>query len=88
MQVAQHIIVPASQYGIALSGQESGTFFVMQRTRMLATVDFNDQRRFAADEISKIGANRNLTDKLMPAQLASAKDGPQALFGIRRIATQ
>ena len=58
---------------------------VVGAVRVLATVALYDDARIEAYEVGDVGAERDLSAELQPAELAAAQKAPQAPFSRRLI---
>jgi hypothetical protein len=87
-EIAKNIIIPKSKHSVAVLSQAAISYDVCRRFTVLATVNLNDEKSFAANEITNVTAYRLLPYKFMPADLAAANAIPQNRFRVRLIDAQ
>jgi hypothetical protein len=86
--IAQHIIVPKSQYAVVMVSEPLVSDNVAATVSMLTAIDLYNQSTVATDKVRGIGTNRLLPHKLMPIQPPCSKVIPKHSFGIRQRASQ
>jgi hypothetical protein len=64
IRILKHLVVPESQYAVALAFKEARAARLLFRGRiMLAAIDFHDQFRLVADKVGNKTPQRHLTAK-------------------------
>lgn len=82
LDVLEQLVVPESDYAIAVLGQHSGAVLVNTQFRMLTSIEFDYDHRLLADEVGVVASDRNLTTELQSFQAPIAQVQPKPEFGI------
>src|SRR5690606_393732 len=76
-RIYQYIMIPESDHPETLGFKPARPGFVIScRIGMLATIEFDDQPAFKANEVGEVSAQRNLPAELEGLQLAVTKNFP------------
>jgi len=78
--VFDHVVVPKTDYPVALACQTAVSDLVRRIVRMLSTVNFYNQPAFAADEIDDVRTDRLLAGKLEATEPPITQRQPQHPF--------
>jgi hypothetical protein len=80
--VIQDVVVPETENGIACRAHEFIATAVVSAIRVLATIDFNDEFRFAAAEVGEVGADGILTGEFVSAEFTALEFKPKQSLGL------
>lgn len=78
----QNVMIPEAQDVISLREDECVSLFIAFVSRMLATVDLNDQLLLATAKIREVGADRKLAGEFITAEFAVLQFQPEQCFGL------
>jgi hypothetical protein len=80
--LTQHIVVPKSQDAIDVIDKPFVANRVAPVVCVLATINFNDETKFAANEVNRIGTDRLLPNELEAIEPSRPKSIPQCGFRV------
>src|SRR6202035_1418953 len=83
VDIPHHLVVPKSQYAIAVRREPAIATLVGYGVGVLPAVHFDDQAPFEADEVGDKSSDRNLTAKLEFRKSSIAEHEPQLALGNR-----
>ena len=80
----QHVVVPETNDAVTVGLQKTRALVVLWRAlKVLAAIEFDDQRWIKAEEIDNVRSYWNLAAEFVTAQLPVAQSTPQGLLRIR-----
>jgi len=79
--VLDDLVIPNPDYPIIDRCQITVALLISGAVSVLATVDFDDQALFTADEVNVVGTDRLLAGEFKAAELPVANASPQCEFG-------
>jgi hypothetical protein len=89
VQIADHLIVPESEYSIAAQVQERSAGFIFARfIRVLASVELDDQAVLSRTEIGDVRADWMLATEFDVSHPAASQMSPEDSFGVGLFAAQ
>jgi hypothetical protein len=80
--VTQHIVVPKSHDAIVVIDKPFVSNRIAPAVRVLATINFNDETKLAANEVDRIGTDRLLPNELEAIEPPRAKSIPHRSFSV------
>jgi hypothetical protein len=80
--IAQHIVIPKSQDAIVVIDKPFVVNRVAPVVRVLATINFNNETKFTANEVDRIGTDRLLPNELEAIEPSRPKSIPQRGFRV------
>jgi hypothetical protein len=86
--VLENVVVPESQYTIAIGFEIPGARFVRRIAGMLPAVDFDDKLELMAGEIGEVRTDGRLASKVVLLEWRLPQMLPELLFGFGRVTAQ
>ncbi len=80
--MAKNIVIPKSQYAIAMPAEPMISCSVTFVLRMLAAIDFDNEAMLATNEIHDVRSGRSLPDKLAASECARSQAIPKSIFSV------
>ncbi len=88
-RVCQHVVVPESQYPVALAFEKAVPLrFLYRRLIVLSAIDFDDQPGLVARKIGDVLPERHLSAKAMAANLARPQHCPDGFLSFGHVLPQ
>src|SRR5581483_7523369 len=89
VDIRQNVIVPESKHRKTVAFQTRRSNCVARNLlRVLTAIHLDDELRFEAAEIHRVGGKRYLSAKLCPNQMAIAQLQPEQPLGVGRVRSQ
>jgi hypothetical protein len=90
-EIFVNLKVLGSVDAVSIGDEKVGASLVVRKFQAVAvrcSIKFDDKSVFAIEEVNDVGANGNLSDKLMVFEFSVTKIVPKDLFGGRHVSTE